>query len=195
VSEDNPPPAPPPLKQIFWPDTSAEDGQWLHAVTSARTRMTAHLTVLTLASHQMLARARQLSTGNETDRQLAVIFAQSACELHTEKALTDLLRHRAPPLNDAVVSLLGNTISLDDHRVRKVYGALTDDYPSGHTELKQPPTSWWTGWRASRDLRHEVAHEGKPVTSEQADRSIASAAEYIEHLTKMVATALARPAA
>jgi hypothetical protein len=111
----------------------------MHAVMSARPNMSALLTVLTLASHQMLGRARDLSVGSDSDRQLAVIFAHSACELHTEQIMKELVRHRAPALADVIFKLLGLGVHLENSRVRKVYSALTGDDPAP----KEKQAEWW----------------------------------------------------
>jgi hypothetical protein len=138
--------------------------------------------ILSVASQTLLQRARELAKGGDTERQLAVIFSQSACEMHTEKALDDLMRKGAPSLNEAVLSLMGSSISLDDGRVRKVYGALTKDYPW----VNPGGASWWEDWRASRELRHDMTHEGKPATSGQAERAVRAAEEYMAHISQIV---------
>jgi restriction system protein len=46
MSDFKPPPPPTLQRPIFWRDTSVEDAQSLHAVISARSRMTAHLGVV-----------------------------------------------------------------------------------------------------------------------------------------------------
>jgi len=93
---------------------------WDYAGTAMRANrgMSAALCrILSSASGQLVARARDLSAHEATtDLQLAVIFAQSACDLHTEQALNDLMGRRTPLLNEAVLSLCGNTMSLADSR-------------------------------------------------------------------------------
>jgi len=63
--------------------------------------------VLPSAAHTLVDQAKRLSQGSETDRQLAVIFAQSACEMFTEQVIGTLLRHDRSPLSRAVSGLLG----------------------------------------------------------------------------------------
>jgi hypothetical protein len=147
--------------------------------------------VLTSASYQLLAQARRLSTGNATDRQIATVFALSACESYTEQALTKLIRRRAAALNGIIVALLGTTINLGNSRVQTIYGWLTDDYPWGDARLKRPQAPWWTDWSASRDLRNDVAHAGQPVTPVEAARCVKSGVSYLAHVTDAVARALA----
>jgi hypothetical protein len=140
---------------------------------------------LTSMSESLLAYAQQKAS--EGEFAFAVVLAHAACEWHTEEALYHLIRHRgAQVLGDAVMSLVGNTISLDDSRVRKVYQALTDDYPGGHDDLGRQRAPWWDAWQVGRKLRHNVAHNGARVTSEQATSAIDSVVAYIAHVTGVV---------
>jgi hypothetical protein len=150
------------------------------------------LLILTPISRHLLGQARQRAEAGE--HQFAVVLSQAACDLHTEEALGNLLRRNCTPvLADAVRSLLGTSIALDDNRVRRIYGALTGDYPAGHKQLEKPRAEWWDAWHESRQLRHEVAHAGKLVTPEQATASIESSERYVTHVTAQVDAALRTP--
>ncbi len=144
--------------------------------------------VLTLdAARNLLGYARQLSTGSTVmEWQLAVIFAQSACELRTDKALSDLLQHLSAPLKEAVLGLCGQTVSLMDENTRKWWCLLTDDKVGKKTLV------WWKEWTESRELRNDVAHQGRSVTFDDAARSVALAERYIDHVTR-VAAAITAP--
>ena len=146
--------------------------------------------VLSVAAYQLLARARQLSVGQATDRQMAIIFGVSACEMHTEQALTRLLKTRGSKLRD-VSALVGHPISLDNPRVQKVYTALTHDIPWGATGMDQPPARWWQDWLTSRELKQDVARDGRAVSPAQAGRCMKTAVSYLAHVSEAVAKALA----
>ena len=142
------------------------------------------LTLMTPWSQQLLAKARELVTLGQ--HQFAVVLVHAACEWTTEEVINNLMRHSAPILDDAIQSLLGHTISLGDHKVRKVYGALTNDYP-WHNPGGAP---WWKDWDTTRELRNDVAHNGSPVTLEEANRALSSADAYIKHVASAVLNAL-----
>ncbi len=67
-----------------------------------------------------------------------------------------------------------------------VYGALTKDYP-WHNPGGAP---WWKDWDTTRELRNDVAHKGKRVTLEEANRALSSADAYIKHVASAVPNAL-----
>lgn len=142
--------------------------------------------VLSSAAHELLERARALSTGMDPERQLSVIFAHSACELHTERMLVALVRHKAPALTDAIVELLPRDVHLGNDSVRGFYYALTGDDPG----KKETRADWWDEWKHDRRFRNEVAHTGAAVTKEQAVRSVELAADYMKHLTGATALVL-----
>jgi hypothetical protein len=133
--------------------------------------------VLTPFSYSLLAQARdETSKGHH---QFAVVLAQAACELRTEDAFIELMRHRkAEALGEAMLDMV-ETTRLANSRLRKVFKALTCDGPA------QAP--WWSDWSKSRQLRHDVAHKGAAVTPEQATIAIDSAATFIAYITDEVA--------
>jgi hypothetical protein len=138
------------------------------------------------AARSLLNHAQQLSKSSDTTQlQLAVIFAQSACELHTEKALSELMRQLSTTVKGAILELCGETISLADTRARQLWRALTNDHVSDQ--------SWWKAWKDNRDLRNDVAHEGRSVSAAEAVRSVELAEYYIEHLTRTVAATHPKP--
>jgi hypothetical protein len=148
--------------------------------------------ILTPMSHHVLAYARQRNAAGE--HPFAVVLAQAACEWHTEEALSLLIRHkRAELLGDLVMSLVGETVSLGNPRVRRLYTVLTDDFPGGHSDRKLPAAAWWEAWTKARQLRHDVAHKAKQVSPEQADAAIKAADAYIAHITAVVERVRAVP--
>ena len=120
--------------------------------------------------------------------QFAVVLAHAGCDLYTETVLSQLLSNRPDPVLAAcVLDLLDRkNLSLSDRRVRRVYGALTGDYPAGGKDGNPPPAIWWQRWQASRSLRHRIAHEGVQTGQREADDAVAIAHEYIAHLTSVM---------
>src|SRR5450631_4095911 len=72
-----------------------------------------------------------------------------------------------------------DVMSLGNQRIRRVYAALTGDNPT--------ESEWWKDWLDSRQDRHDVAHRGEQMTRAKADKAIALADRYIQHLTEKVA--------
>ena len=145
--------------------------------------------LLAPASVHLLSYARALA--EQGQYQFAVVFAHAACELHTESALISLLSARA----DKVLARLAEPTEhdvkcLDNHRVYRVYSALTKDYPRGTPKPERPPADWWNAWLASRQDRHDVAHKGAQMTREKANRALEVAEQYIKHMTAKVSAAL-----
>jgi hypothetical protein len=147
-----------------------------------------NVVLLTPVYRFLLAQARDLVSAQQY--QFAVILAHAACELATEETLNNLLRRRAEFPREAVLSDVKRGATLDDRTVRHLYGALARDYPAGHPERGVVPAAWWQVWKASRDLRHEVAHNGRQVTAAQAWGCVESCRHYIEHLAAMAQRAL-----
>jgi hypothetical protein len=142
---------------------------------------TSLVAVLTPFSHSLLARARTLAT--EGQYPFAVVLAQAACELRTEDAFIELMRHRkVEALGEAMLGIV-ETTSLANPRLRKVFIALTGEDPA------QVP--WWSDWHKSRQLRHDVAHSGATVTPQQATKAIDTAATFIAYITDVVSKARA----
>lgn len=138
------------------------------------------------AAQNLLDLAKQLSgSAKQTDKQMAVIFAQSACELHTERALNSLLHRLSPEVREAVLALCGQgAISFIDVGTRRLWRALTNDHP--------PEQKWWKAWIGNRDLRNAIAHEGRQVTTGEVAESIGLAVLYMGHVTTVEKAALSR---
>jgi hypothetical protein len=66
----------------------------LVATQGSRTSALLH-NVLSIASRILLERAGGFISGSASDRQIAVIFAQIACDLHTERVIEGLIGFRS----------------------------------------------------------------------------------------------------
>jgi hypothetical protein len=96
---------------------------------------------------------------------LAVLVAQTACEVFVEATIADLIRRRKDPLADAVGEMLRG-YSLMDDRGRAVWRALTGQ------RVEQEP--FWAHYKAHVKRRNAVAHRGYEVTPEEAAASISA---------------------
>lgn len=146
--------------------------------------------VLPSAAHALIEQAKRLSQGSETDRQLAVIFAQSACEMLTEQMLATLLRHDGSPLSRVISGLLGKQRGRDltNDGIYAVYCALAGDNPRS--------AAWWETWKSDcRALRHRVAHTGAPVSAVEAEAAVKAAEDYIGDISRATSNAITRPRA
>lgn len=149
-----------------------DDDDWAWMVTASDKLIP---DALKSAASQLLSRARTLSKGADTDRQLAVIFAQCACELQTEQMLDLLLQKEKSALAPLVRGLVGiRERDFASDKLRRVWCALGGTDPTA--------AIWWSDWIECRKLRNEVAHTGEPVSMEQAVQAVKSATDYIIHI-------------
>lgn len=77
---------------------------------------------------QLLALARQLL--DEGKPGLAVVTAQTACEVYAEVAITEMLKTRNLGEFENVIPNLLTSFSLKDKRGRSVFHALTGKHPA-----------------------------------------------------------------
>jgi hypothetical protein len=121
---------------------------------------------------ELLALARQLRDEERTD--LAVVAAQTACEVYAEVAISEMLRGRELGKFEEVIPELLTGYSLMDRRGQLVFEALT-----GH---KIQQASIWPAYRAHVELRNRVVHRGDEVTTEQAIGSVKTAEAFHEYI-------------
>lgn len=117
---------------------------------------------------------------------LAVILAQTACDLQTEAALRLLLpKAGASPVTEFVLDSLPHSVSLHDKRVRRLWKDLTGEQPAGDGKTV-PSASWWVASNAARDLRHDVVHKGANVDVHQATEALRAADIHSEYIAATV---------
>lgn len=98
-----------------------------------------------------------------------------ACEVCAAIVLTDTFNCRGIGyLREPVGRLLPN-YNLDDPRVRKLYGEITQDDTIG-----QPP--FWPEVHAHVEKRNRIVHRGEPAHQADADVAIAAVEKVIEHI-------------
>jgi len=122
----------------------------------------------------LLGVARSLIDNNHFD--IAVVVAHMACEIATERSLSEAYAAKGLQyLEDAVDDLL-NGYNLSNKRNRKLYAALTGDAIE-----KQP---FWSNFCESATRRNQVVHKGKLMTKAEAEESYRAADSFVSHLKK-----------
>lgn len=104
---------------------------------------------------------------------LAVIVAQTACEILIESTIVDLIRRRDEPLAEALGDMLRSYSFMDD-RSRTVWAALTGE------RVEQQP--FWPKYKAHVERRNAVAHRGSQVTEDEAGDSISAEVALFRYL-------------
>jgi hypothetical protein len=105
---------------------------------------------------------------------LAVIVVHMACEIATDRSISDAFDARgAQDLKDWVVLRLG--YNLANKNVRRLYTALTGDRVADHV------TSW-SKFKSSAKLRNDIIHKGRIATEGEAEASYKAGSDLLEHL-------------
>lgn len=124
---------------------------------------------------QLLRLAKELHGEGRAD--VAIVTAQTACEVYAEVAIREMLRARKLGEFEAVIPELLNSYSLTDRRGQQVFHALT-----GKSIQR---SDLWPGYKAHVELRNRIVHRGVEPTVDEASDSIAIAEAFHE----LVATA------
>ena len=105
---------------------------------------------------------------------IAVVVAHMACEISTERALSQAFAAKGIEyLEESVEDLLPG-YNLANDRVRNIYNALKGD------EIQKQ--SFWQAFKQSAALRNKVIHQGKVVTKSEAEDSVKAAGELVAYL-------------
>ena len=119
---------------------------------------------------ELSALARQLREEERSD--LAVVAAQSACEVYAEVAVREMLRARELGEFEDVIPDLLPGYNLKDRRGQRVFHALTG------TSIQS--AKFWSSYMAHVTLRNHVVHRGRQVTAKEATASIEAAEAFHE---------------
>jgi hypothetical protein len=109
----------------------------------------------------------------------AVVAAQTACEVITEEAISiwmELFPDRGG--EGELASMLIDsfqTFTLTNDRVFLVYLVVSKD------PIRERP--FWGRYAELVKLRHRVVHKGYVTTKDEAERSLATARELVDHIT------------
>jgi hypothetical protein len=108
----------------------------------------------------------------------AIVTAQTACEVCTERVMTEtFLRRRIDYLSDPLGRLLPN-YNIGNDRVRKIYEAVTND------SIAAADNARWQRFQQHVKKRQGVVHGGQEATPSDADASITVVEEVIEHVRR-----------
>ena len=131
---------------------------------------------------ELLAAAdRYIAADGHTDRQVAVVLAQTAAEIRIEQAF-DVLRQRIEPVavREWTSRRLRPGYSLRSDDVKHLWNALS--------ERKINEGQVWTDYRAVIELRGEVVHKGRPVSSAQAKEAVRAVRAFLPRVEAEVFT-------
>jgi hypothetical protein len=120
---------------------------------------------------------------NDGENAVAVIVAQTACELVTEIAFESFFRLHGMSESDKK-ALRPRPYNLDNGKVRALYVLLSKDKIHRNK-------SFWPGFTKQAKLRHRIVHNGEPATAKDAKDSIQATTKLIEHVESVVAAASA----
>ena len=119
------------------------------------------------------------SAYDEGDYKVAVILAQTAVEVFTEKTLGQLYHRRdIAYLKPEFENLLIN-YNLGNAKVSGLYMALADD------NINQQ--SFWKAFTDHVGLRNDLVHDGADATADQAAVSLKVVGQIIGHITDHLA--------
>jgi hypothetical protein len=142
--------------------------------TMVTTSMTVDATVITYPQ-KLLALSRSL-IDQQKEYGTAILVAHVACEVATDRTLTDAFKNRGiPDLEDAVTRLLSGN-NLGNERIRRLYTALTGD------DVANAP--FWQKFTESAKRRNNIAHKGALASEAEAEDSYAAARDLVNHLGK-----------
>jgi len=129
--------------------------------------------------YDVLAIARNFLDSNMDD--IAVIVAQTACEVATENVLSGLLQHhRLPAVFEPWVKDGIRRGDISDRRVLSLYRAL-----SGDDSITKEP--FWEPYRKHVNARNRVVHQGAHVSRQEASDSCDIALKLIRHFETVLA--------
>ena len=112
---------------------------------------------------------------------IAVIIAQTACEVRTERFIVKLIKNKSIPEFETFVDLLGMTYSISSNQnVQKLYVILTGD--ERMKKIKQEP--FWEKLKESTSAINKFVHKGDDCTEGQARNAIEAFWEYNVFLAK-----------
>jgi hypothetical protein len=135
--------------------------------------VTAQATVVTYPQ-KLLSLARRLI--DEGEFGVAVVVAHMACEIATERTLSEAFAAKGIPDLEVAVRDFFSGNSLGNDRIRKLYTALTGD------DIAKAP--FWQKFKLSAQKRGSIAHSSITVTKAEAEDSYIAARDLVAHLKK-----------
>jgi hypothetical protein len=118
--------------------------------------------------------ARQMLTDKQYE--MAVVSSHVACEIAAERAISCGFATRSCTDLEKPVTNLLNGYNLANHRVRKLYKALTTDDVGAQT--------FWKVFKISAERRNAIIHQGKRVSETDASASLEACKALVSHLKR-----------
>jgi hypothetical protein len=127
---------------------------------------------LTRYEETLLTKAQELIAAG--DFSLAVVVAQTACEISAERAISQAFAAKnIEYLEDWADDVL-SSYSLSNSRVQDLYNAVMGD--------KIQDQSFRPDFKASAKRRHEFVHKGKTITKAEAEASLRAVKDLVAYL-------------
>ncbi len=125
----------------------------------------------------LLSAARSLIDDGQFS--IAIVIAHMACEIASERVLSDAFAHKGIQYLEESLNDLLNGYSLANERLRTLYTALTGD------EVQKQ--SFWQKFRESATCRNQIVHRGTIVGKAEAEESFKATSDLVAHLRKQLA--------
>ena len=127
--------------------------------------------------HTLLRTARSLIDGHSNLYGIAIIVLHVACEIATDRSLSDSFARKGIQYLEDPVSDLLSGYNLANERIRNLYTALTGD------DIQNQP--FWQKFKESAKRRNEIVHKGRIVTDKtEAEESFYAVKALLSHLNK-----------
>ncbi len=159
--------------------TAATPRSYSMAAGAASFTVTGSSATLTVIRHwtKLLDAAERLYNTGEYG--VAVVVAQTACEVIVERAMTQAFAaKKVPELEDPMLRYL-SSYSLDGDRNRKFYNALTGD-DMGHNP--GGTIGFWQGYRKLVEHRNLTVHSGHDLPQADARADLNAAKQFVAHI-------------
>ncbi len=108
----------------------------------------------------------------------AIVLLQTGAELFTEQVFSQLCRQRhIEYLRSQLERLLFNNYNLGHDKVVSLYETLSED------EIRRQP--FWPAFKEHTERRNDIVHDGREVSQEESERSIAAVQALIVHVSQV----------
>jgi hypothetical protein len=111
---------------------------------------------------------------DEDRHSIAVVVAHMACEIATERLLSESFAAKGVQYLEEAVTQCFNGYNLNNERIRTFYTALAGD------EVQKAP--FWKEFKKSAKLRNDIIHGGAMAGKGDAEASYPAANELLTHL-------------
>jgi hypothetical protein len=111
---------------------------------------------------------------DQGDFSIAVVVAHMACEVATERRLSEAFATKGIDyLEDAVTDFFSG-YNLNNEKIRNLYVALTGDHVHD--------TTFWSNFKVSAARRNKIIHNALGVGATEAEESYKAATDFLNHL-------------